>query len=71
MCYAICDLSETQAHLVHMDKSGQVCSVGTMGEREFDFASPFFYILLWSHHLVAIRSTVCPARDVIPILSLR
>ena len=36
-------------------------------ERQFDFASSF-YMLLWSRHLVAIRSTIWKARVVIFIL---
>ena len=32
-------------------------------EREFDFAE-LFYMLLWSRHLAAIRSTILKAKDV-------
>ena len=40
-------------------------------EERFDFGGRFFYKLLWSRHLAAIRSTVWKAKDVIPINTIQ
>ena len=45
---------------------GSILPAGTTSEKEFDIVVPFFYILLWSCHLAAIKSTIQPAKDVIP-----
>ena len=44
---------------------------GIKNEREFDFAKPFFYILLWSYHLATIWGTIWQARNVILTIFLQ